>query len=649
MSDKDRIDKLKSALYSRNTDGIDRLHHQGKLHSKEFEVVRDWEHENSDEESADTEGIVGSQIYNLREPLEEPKKSSILFPVIIISFFIFLASAGFAAYTFLKGGNLVSSNNIDISVLGPTSIGAGDELDLDLEITNQNSVALEETDLIITYPEGTRDAVTKENELTEERIPLYSIAPKQKIRQSIKAVLFGEEGANKKIKISLDYRVIGSNSVFSKDRDFDMTINSAPMAFKLDGFDKLNSDQELNLTLTAISNSKTIIKNVALKAEYPLGFSFTSASVDPSLGNSVWNLGDIDPGGTREIKIKGKLTGQDTEEKFFKFHLGTARSDNKNALGAIFVDSSKSVVIERPFITSSLALNQQQTPINIVPNGEPVRGEIEFSNNLRLPINDVKVEVDLSSKLINKKTIKTYNGLFKSDINKLTWTRQEQDNLNELLPSQRNSVSFEFTPTALEFSKNPEFDMSVNLTGKRLSEDNVSEEIVSTIQRKVRLIAQPYISARAVRSVGPFTNTGPDSPKADVASTYTIIWAVTGSYNDITNAKVVAKIPSNVTWLDKVDGVGEAISYNKAERTLTWNLGTIKAVPLNSPPRQVSFQVSLLPSLEQVGSPAPLVTTAQLSGKDTFAGVNVAATSKDLNTTITTDPKFDYGQDFVTE
>ena len=162
--------------------------------------------------------------------------------------------------------------------------------------------------------------------------------------------------------------------------------------------------------------------------------------------------------------------------------------------------------------------------------------------------------------MINKKTIKTYNGLFKSDINKLTWTRQEQENLNELLPSQRNSVSFEFTPTALEFSKNPEFDLSVNLTGKRLSEDNVPEEIVSTIQRKVRLIAQPYISARGVRSVGPFTNTGPDSPKADVASTYTVIWAVTGSYNDITNAKVVAKIPSNVTWLDKVDGVGEKIA-----------------------------------------------------------------------------------------
>ena len=70
-----------------------------------------------------------------------------------------LFSILFAYLSFRGGGNSISSDNIEIGLSGPVSIGAGEVLSLEIDVLNKNSVDLETADLLVEYPDGSRSAV----------------------------------------------------------------------------------------------------------------------------------------------------------------------------------------------------------------------------------------------------------------------------------------------------------------------------------------------------------------------------------------------------------------------------------------------------------------------------------------------------------
>src|SRR6185295_12329727 len=89
---------------------------------------------------------------------EEPKKGMSMpgkFLLGSLGFFVLAAAA--AAYMFFGGGNLISPQNIDIQIISPSLVDSGKEQTFQIIITNRNPSALTLADLIIDYPDGTRD------------------------------------------------------------------------------------------------------------------------------------------------------------------------------------------------------------------------------------------------------------------------------------------------------------------------------------------------------------------------------------------------------------------------------------------------------------------------------------------------------------
>mgnify|MGYP001594395415 FL=1 len=56
----------------------------------------------------------------------------------IFSALFFLLAAGFAVYRFREGGRGISSDNVEMTITGPVSIDAGEELSLQVTMTNHN-------------------------------------------------------------------------------------------------------------------------------------------------------------------------------------------------------------------------------------------------------------------------------------------------------------------------------------------------------------------------------------------------------------------------------------------------------------------------------------------------------------------------------
>jgi hypothetical protein len=144
---------------------------------------------------------------------------------------------------------------------------------------------------------------------------------------------------------------------------------------------------------------------------------------------------------------------------------------------------------------------------------------------------------------------------------------------------------------------------------------------------QVSFASAAAIIAQALHYTGSFKNSGPMPPQAEVPTTYTIQWTAKNSSNAVANTGVSAVLPTYVTFLSAQAGSG--INYDAGSRTVRWDLGELKAgVGYSSAARIGSFQVSLVPSVSQVGTSPILTGAALLSGTDRFAQVPVSASAE---------------------
>ena len=159
--------------------------------------------------------------------------------------------------------------------------------------------------------------------------------------------------------------------------------------------------------------------------------------------------------------------------------------------------------------------------------------------------------------------------------------------------------------------------------------------------KKIKRNSGLQLSSRAGRSVGPFVNTGPMPPRANQESTYTVIWNLTNSTNDVSQAVVRARLPSYVRWLSNVSPSAEKISFDSSRGEIIWQIGSVgRGLGSVLPGREVAFQVVFAASLSQVGISPTLVSDTFLSGLDDFTGENLTFAARELTTRIATDPLY---------
>lgn len=569
------------------------------------------------------------------------------------SIIVFVLAAAFAGYKIFTGENFVSNNNIDIRLLGPVTSPAGEELSLDVDITNRNSTELILADLVITYPEGTRNADDRVTPLTIERIDLGTIGRGQTIRQTIRSVLFGEENTKKNIKIALEYRVEGSANVFVREKDFPIFIGSSPITVNVESTREAIPEEEHVVKITIRSNSASIVKGLVFKAEYPFGFDFTSAVPTPASDKQTWILGDMQPEEERQIIIRGKMSGGREQERIFRFYTGTEDASDKTEIGTIFVTNSTQVVLKKPFISTDLSLDGKTDAIFIGKAGNEIRGEITWQNNLDVPLTDVVLEARITGDMLDESKVRGDRGFYQSVTDTIVWDKTTFNKLKEIQPNDIGRIQFAFATLKPTVENNANFrrqSLKVELAvkAKRLDEDNVPEEITSNVVRTVKIESDVALSTRLVRSVGPFENTGPIPPEPEKPTTYTVLVSLKNSYNLVKDAVYTATLPQYVTWLGQTYPNGSGVSYNADKRQITWQVGDIQpGTGYSASAKEFAYQVSFLPSIGQVGTTPEIILEQKILGKDNFTGQVIETTVAPLDIKTETEPGFEYGDDKV--
>ena len=621
-TNKNRIEEVKQTLYSRNFKPEEKKRFE--LEATESSVETDWTDDNK------VDG--GKEL-----PLTKILLGALIF---------FVLAAGFAVYRFLGGSNVISGDNIELTIKGPVSVAGGEVLPLEIEIKNNNSVPLKVVDLQIEFPDGTREAedISKEMKRYAEVLGDMEVgATKTKL---IKAILFGEENSRKDITVSVEYRTPGSNAIFSKEKVFPIMINSSPVNIIIKGVTEANSNQNINYEVEIVSNSVTTIKDLSFRVDYPFGFGYKSSTPKPYLDNNVWNIGDLEPGGKRTIKISGTITGQDGEERVFKFTVGNPNTLNEREIGTPFIYSASSVFIRKPFVGLSLAIDGSLNKEVVIESGKTVRGDLVWTNNLPNQIYDLTVELTFRGDVLDKSSINTQKGFYRSIDNMIIFSPESDPTLTSLSPGQNGEASFDFssfstfTRTGSSFT-NPEISLDVVVKGKRLEGSNVPEELLFSDSKKIKVASNISLLSRGFYYIGPFTNTGSIPPRAEEETTYTVTWTVTNTSNTVTGTKVTASIPSYVRWLDQVIPGTEKVTFNPLGGEIIWDVGEVKAGAGSTlPAKEVSFQISFVPSLSQVNTSPMLLSDAHVAGTDSFTKTEVGETKVLINTDLKYDPTF---------
>jgi hypothetical protein len=631
-----RIEELKSKLFSKSYPT--QIEHRDSFsHTRHLDVPDSW----PKEEGAET------------APENFLKKTFVFKKFFLFSLAFFVLALGYGAYMFLVGGNTVSNNNIDITVVGNTFTAGGEQLPLIIGVTNRNPSKLQLVDLIIEYPKSSAGELSSTERLRQS---LGDISSGDTKNNSINVVLFGEQGSVRTIKISIEYRVEGSNAIFIKEKTYDVTINSTPINLSIDAPSDISPNQDITIRVKASLNATEPAPSMLLRVDYPVGFQFTSSKPEPSFGNNVWNLGDLPPGSESNISISGKMIDVfDGEEKTFRVWSGSQSSTDKSVIGVVFNSGEQKVLVKKPFISAQLYVEGEYHSEYATDSKSPIQGEIRWTNNLETKINDLEIIAKISGNAVDRKKINTQQGFYDSSKDSIIWNKNSQSTFAEVNPGESGSVFFSLTPLAL-FSgsagllSSPAVNVEVSISGKQPQEGDSIKALNNSESKIIKIISDVGFAGKLLFYSGPFTNKGPIPPTAEEDTTYTVVWTLSNSSNNISKAEIRASLPPWINFVGPVSPSTENLVFNPSVKEIVWNAGNIpKGAGITGTSKEVAFQIVFKPSLSQVGTRPVLVNDAVLTGHDDFANVDVRVNKASLNTLLTNDPTFPPNGDRVVE
>lgn len=561
----------------------------------------------------------------------------------IFSVIFFVFALGIALFSFYRGAILLSSKNVDVTILGNSFVAGGEDLPIQIEIVNKNSTDLTDVKLTINYPKGATDETGSDLVRVERDI---GIIPSGKTKsEELTVVLYGEQGIIRDIKATLSYSLSGSKSSFEKESIASVMISSSPVKLTIDAPTSVIPNQPFTINIRNNFEGDKPLGSAIVRVEYPNGFIFDKAIPAPVSGNNVWALADLTKGSTTTISISGRLLGEEQDEKSFRIYLGAPENETSSKIAVAYNSALQTILLSRPFIDTNISILEKNDDIIPLAVGTTVTGSVLWANSSQNTIDDPMFILSIRGNSFDKKSIRATKGFYNELDGTIIWSSDSDSDLISLKPGQSGSLPFSFD-TISDVQGSRDINISLSVNGKIF--ETQTDEAISNVDQKVIVFASNVdFSSTAFYSIGPIKNTGPFPPKANMSTTYTITWTVRPVENPLAQLVASATLPIGTSWSGIVMPQTEDITYNPDSRLVTWNINSLPKATSVPKVRTVSFQVNAKPTVFQVGTMVKLLGETIISGLDTTTNTTVGISVPSLDTLITQDPIYATGKESV--
>ncbi|MBI3421247.1 MAG: hypothetical protein HY006_04225 [Candidatus Sungbacteria bacterium] len=566
--------------------------------------------------------------------------------------FVAVLLLGIAAFLFFYLGTRGQEASVAIHNQGP--LESGEIRTIPVIIRNTSANVLTEVELVTFLPPG---SIIREN---AQEIPapirhirkLEDIRPGEERVVEITARMFGKEDDEKKVEVILLYRPENLRARFSSRASSMFVVGSVPLALSWDIPQTLARGQEAIISVHYVSNARLPFDDLAVRIEYPLGFTFRFATPAPDVESNIWSIGKLEPGEGGDIIIRGVVAGDDGEVKAFRGSLGVLDAGTKD--WTAYSESIGRTSIAITPLSVQAFLNSARE--GVITPGQQLSYVIRYVNNTPYTLKNIAVRAALEefstvssvsppvllsaqsgTRLLDIKRLAIdEGGIFEGATQEIVWAPGGTEQLRELGSGQSGelhvSLSTRPEPTLRsQQDKNLSIGIRTTIRPADIPKELIGTDLIGQDSLILKVRSHTVFAGRSVYRASPIPNTGPLPPKPGQKTTYAIVWELRNFTNTLQNVEVITSLPPNVAWENVIAPSGARISFDQGAGQVRWTIGEIKAgVGVFAPALTAAFQVSIIPSVLDVGKSPALTRDLQLKAVDSFTGQPIEATRRPL-------------------
>lgn len=553
-----------------------------------------------------------------------------------------LALIGVVATTalamYIKGRRAFSKKDIKIEISGPAEVMSGKEAEFEVNFTNNSKMAIRDAELVFQCPEYAENI--KDAALIKE-ISINSIGAGEANKRKFDCRIIGEEDSSRIVQARLDYKPDKLGSRFENSSTFSVAISSLPVSVEVETPPQILGGGRVDYLISYKNISEDSFLNFRLKVKYPSGFSFSSSDPPASEFNDTWDIRELRIDDRGEIKISGKLGGSEGETKQIEVLWGTVE---RNDFIKYAVEKSVSRISSAPLVLSLSVNNSSNYTANL---GDELDYNIFYKNNADVGLEELILKTRFEGEMYDFSTLKTEKGSFDEANRVITWSATSNPDFLVLAPSQEGSINFKIKlkdrfPISSSYDKNYKVKILSDIETPTVPFGFAEEKVSALNELETKINTRLVINSKGYYydTTSGIVNSGPLPPKVGETTTYTIHWELVNLSNDANSVQVKSTLPQGVEWMGKfsVSHGQEGFSYNSRTKQIVWNIGDMPAtVGVALPVYRAVFQVSITPSIVQLGQLAGLISESMVTGADNFTGVSLAGSDSAISTDLPDD------------
>ncbi len=559
--------------------------------------------------------------------------------------------AGFAGYYFYHS---LGNRDVVFSLNAPPSTLLAVPFDLAFELKNSSNDVLKDVKISMILPEGAGfTAEDPEKRVLDKSLGDLNVG--DNFQDKINLIVFSNNQSVQQFEITVSYftPALGSAVRFEQTKNINVVIDKPALTLDLTApqmGSKVLNNKNFEIEIHYQNISDVDFSNAELKLTYPDFFIFQKASNSPSVGTSIWKLGDLAKNSSQgSLIITGRVLS--AEGSFFDIK-GSLSAEIMGQKYLISEKTASLTIAPSPLIVN-LTLNDQTNYLASL--GENLKYKINYSNNSGIGLNDVVIKAKLISPMFDTSTFQS-NGFFDSKNVTITWNAANTSSLRVLSNGANGSVEFTIRvkdsyPIKRVSDKNFILEVQGEISSPTIPSQVDSDITIGLASLKTKVSGKIVIDSQLLfrDSNSGIINKGNLPPKVNVATSFTIHWLITNYATDVSGVEVKAFLQSGVKWTGQnKTNTSSTLSYNERTQEVTWLIDKIPATKgIVSLPVEAIFQVEATPNITQVNQLMPILSETNLKATDEFNNTILTSQTKVLNTQLTDDPSVSSGQGIV--
>lgn len=573
--------------------------------------------------------------------------------ILIFSFALFLILSATGLYFWYV---YFPQNRVETTFSGPKEVRAGETATYLFRYKNNTKTILKDAEITLHYPQGVIVLNSAGENLPFVKKSLGNVGIGSEAEETFPLMFFGEPPITKRLEASISYTPANlPRSRLENKETLNVAISALTLNVDLALPNRIIAGEPFFFNVNYRNNSDFTFPDARISVDWPDNFVFLDSNPKSSQSENVWFLGTLGAYSEGKIEIKGVMSGQVSESREFKVRIGIWRRNDF----LVFRETTSFVSItDLPLALSGTINNSTDY---IAKPGEVLKFRIAYKNTGDTGLKEVVLRTELSGAMFDFRTIQSESGFFSSRDNSITWNAGNWPAFSVLEPGEEGEVTFNIQtlsnyPVSSSADKNfvlkaksvltsPTVPTYLGVTMKQIS---VTGEVSAKVKTELRVSSRVYFRDPQ----GVIRNSGPLPPKVSERTTYTAHWYISNPANDVENVVLRTVLPAGIFWTGEIRvPFGDVPPvYNERTGEVIWSVGRVPAgAGITSPAFQAYFQVAAVPSINQVGNLISIIGETESSGRDVFAGVDLAGKVPAIRSDLPDDATVSFQQGIVTE